>query len=78
MYLLQEDVKFPSRLTEGSTSILSGLLQKNPSKRYMKKYYPHLNSTIEFSYRKGVKLKLYKVFRKKTSKFYFSLNFFTV
>ena len=43
-----------------------------------KKYYPHLNSTTEFSYRKGVKLKLYKVFRKKTSKFYFSLKFYTV
>lgn len=31
--ILTEDLKFPSRLTDGSKSILSGLLQKNPSTR---------------------------------------------
>ena len=35
--LLQEDVKFPTRITEKAKNVLSALLQKNPSTRWEKK-----------------------------------------
>ena len=32
--ILTEDVKFPARLSDKSVSLLSGLLQKDPTERY--------------------------------------------
>ena len=33
--ILNEEVKFPARLSEVAKALLSGLLQKDPAKRYM-------------------------------------------
>lgn len=33
--ILVEEIKFPARLSEVAKSLLSGLLQKDPSKRYV-------------------------------------------
>ena len=32
---LQEDVKFPQRLSELAKAVLTGLLEKSPKKRYV-------------------------------------------
>lgn len=36
--ILVEDIKFPARLSEVAKSLLSGLLQKDPAKRYVRCY----------------------------------------